>query len=398
MTISKSYWRVGLIIFFVGVFAFLLWHALKLLTASPPDPWIIGDWLINYQGGIVRRGFAGELFFRLAQIANLSPVLLVVAFQVLMYLVFLINACRLAVHSSFSALNAAIIFSPAFILFPALDPLGAFRKEIIIFALYSMVCWRLASSKTVSGRMLALIGAASVLIVLSHEMLVIFLPYLIYPFILYEGGVGTKTKQVALALLPAFTAAIFLIAFNKPDAQVVDAVCRSLQAYAPEDCISAGETMGAISFLQQDVAAAHEFVLNSTSTDAVVAQFLVAILSFLPVSLTLLIKRRAVDPNKNAQFWLTIGIFAAILGSLPLLWVMADYGRIIYLHTVFLSMLALMMTQDRGNTALQLDRNQVIAWVAAFAFVINWRLYHWKTSLGYSFPLLKIMYEILFKG
>lgn len=398
MTISKSYWRVGLIVFFVGVFAFLLWHALELLTASPPDPWIIGDWLINYQGGIVRRGFAGELFFRLAQLASISPVLLVVAFQILMYLVFLINACRLAAHSSFSALNAAIIFSPAFILFPVLDPLGAFRKEIIIFALYSMVCWRLASSKTISGRMLTFIGLASVLIVLSHEMLAIFLPYLICPFILYEQRVGAKTKQAALALLPAFAVAIVLIAFNKPDAQVVDSICRSLQAYAPEDCTSTSETIGAISFLQQDVVAAHEFVLKSTSADAVVTQLLVAILSFLPVSLTILIMRKAAVPNKNAQLWLTIGIFAVIFGSLPLLWVMADYGRIIYIHTVFLSMLALMMTQDRNNTALSLDTNRIVAWALSFVFVINWRLYHWKTSLGYSFPILKIMYEIMFKG
>ncbi|MCI0554506.1 MAG: hypothetical protein L0287_26455, partial [Anaerolineae bacterium] len=135
-----------------------------------------------------------------------------------------------------------------------------------------------------------------------------------------------------------------------------------------------------------------------TSADVVFTQLLVAILSFLPVSLTFLIMRKIAVPNENAYRWLTIGIFAVIFGSLPLLWVMADYGRIIYLHTVFLSMLALMMTQDKDNTALQLDRNQIIAWVLSFAFVINWRLYHWKTSLGYSFPILKIMYETLFKG
>ena len=26
------------------------------------NPWKIGDWLINYQGGMIRRGFLGEVF------------------------------------------------------------------------------------------------------------------------------------------------------------------------------------------------------------------------------------------------------------------------------------------------------------------------------------------------
>ena len=36
------------------------------------DSWTIGEWLINYQGGFVRRGFIGEIIYILASSSNLS--------------------------------------------------------------------------------------------------------------------------------------------------------------------------------------------------------------------------------------------------------------------------------------------------------------------------------------
>ena len=47
-----------------------------------------GDWLINYQGGFVRRGFFGELFFRIYEITNISPSLLIFIFLIFLYLFF----------------------------------------------------------------------------------------------------------------------------------------------------------------------------------------------------------------------------------------------------------------------------------------------------------------------
>ena len=39
-----------------------------------------GDWLMNYQGGFVRRGFFGEIFFRIYEITNISPPLIILIF------------------------------------------------------------------------------------------------------------------------------------------------------------------------------------------------------------------------------------------------------------------------------------------------------------------------------
>ena len=37
------------------------------------DSWTIGEWLINYQGGFVRRGFLGEGIYFLSHIKPQSP-------------------------------------------------------------------------------------------------------------------------------------------------------------------------------------------------------------------------------------------------------------------------------------------------------------------------------------
>ena len=50
--------------------------------------WRVGDWLINYQGGMVRRGLLGELIYNLANITHLNPGYYAIIFQLLFYAIF----------------------------------------------------------------------------------------------------------------------------------------------------------------------------------------------------------------------------------------------------------------------------------------------------------------------
>ena len=59
------------------------------------NPWKMGDWLINYQGGMIRRGFLGEVFYRLAHFTHINPGLYVYIFQIFFYAVFFFFAYAL---------------------------------------------------------------------------------------------------------------------------------------------------------------------------------------------------------------------------------------------------------------------------------------------------------------
>ena len=53
-------------------------------TAYQFDPWFS-----NYQGGFVRRGLPGEIFFRLYEIFDLNPAISIFVFVSLLYFFFL---------------------------------------------------------------------------------------------------------------------------------------------------------------------------------------------------------------------------------------------------------------------------------------------------------------------
>lgn len=50
--------------------------------------WIISSWLINYQGGFVRRGLPGEIFYLLSRLTHVTPVFYVVGTYLSLYAVY----------------------------------------------------------------------------------------------------------------------------------------------------------------------------------------------------------------------------------------------------------------------------------------------------------------------
>ena len=57
-------------VFLVCVFVWTI--TLLFLIADRQEPWQMGDWLLNYSSGFVRRGLSGELFLALAAVTGLE--------------------------------------------------------------------------------------------------------------------------------------------------------------------------------------------------------------------------------------------------------------------------------------------------------------------------------------
>ena len=386
-SVKKIVWGCFIVVFFVFVFVFLLFQASKLASTHPPDQWEIGDWLINYQGGFIRRGLIGEIFLRVSQILKINIVLLVIVIQVFFYLIFLANACRLAVKSTFSPLNAALIFSPAFILFPVLDPQGGFRKEILLFALLATLCSYLATTeKKIAKGLPILIGLASAIIVLSHEILAVFLPYVLCAFIIYDKGLGVVSRKILLSLIPAIAIAFLLVLFSQGNEQVVINICNSLKTSAPADCFRSG----AIFWIGQGMSFAHKYVLERIKENTLLLYVFLAFLAFLPLGILLFTSRfPRFFENKGMRLWLTICIASSIIGSLPLFWIGIDYGRFIYIHITCLSLLALMINRESSDIPQRPNFGQLIAWVLCLLFITGWCLMHYDASIKNAFPLLE---------
>jgi hypothetical protein len=400
ISIPKSYWRIFNLLFYEAVFLLLVFYAISLVSdpGLRHHPWLIGDWLTNYQGGFVRRGLVGDLLLRVSSLTGIEIGILVVVLQLLLYLVFLKQAYSLSANSSFTPLNAMLICSPAFILFPILDQYGGFRKELLLFVLLSVLCNRLADSRVKIPKYLpAWIGWVCVVIVLSHEMLIVYFPYLICAFVIHDRKLGAGAKRTALFMIPAAMIVVLVVVFGRGDKQVVIDICNSLKTSAPPDCLFPDIVVGAISFLDKDMIYAHSHVLEKTPPSTLLVYAVSAILSFTPLVLKLRSKQFTESLSRNsARVWFAVCICSALAASLPLLWIVADYGRLIYIHVTCLSLLTLMATQERNGVPLHFRFNllHIGVWVLAVLFIVGWRLLHMGATPQEMFTLYSMIGRI----
>lgn len=128
-------WLVPLYLLFVAAVSIRT----GALQARADNPWSIGDWLINYSGGFVRRGLTGALILLLHR-ATAAPLAWVAfSLQTTVFLLFLACVYLLLQRIRWSWLIAAVLLSPATLSYTVLDSTSGFRKEILVFAALSLI-------------------------------------------------------------------------------------------------------------------------------------------------------------------------------------------------------------------------------------------------------------------
>ena len=133
---------------------------------------ILGDWLINYQGGLTRRGLFGEMIINLSYSLNLNLIYVSFFIVSIIYILFIFFLIKIISKSNINFLTTLIIFSPAALLFNFYDPLAVGRKEILFllfFSIYLLFRHRLFFKY--------LAPLLSIIITLSHELLFFLLPF-----------------------------------------------------------------------------------------------------------------------------------------------------------------------------------------------------------------------------
>lgn len=91
------------------------------------------EWVINYQGGFVRRGLLGEVVFQISNLFNLNLRFSFLIFQSFLYLIYYYLIYSLIKDLKLNYFILLSIFSPIFIIFPVAELEALGRKEILIF-------------------------------------------------------------------------------------------------------------------------------------------------------------------------------------------------------------------------------------------------------------------------
>ena len=381
--------------------AFLLVMTASFMVAAHslwqrPDDWLIGDWLINYRGGFVRRGLPGDFFLGISALTGVSmetaiTLVLTILCAVIFGIIFVLGRGMPP-----GANSVLIIFSPAFVQFIALGPDG-FRKEILLYALLSLHSYRMACITAPPGRRyLAFLSLGFIVLVLSNEMMLAFLPYFICGFYLRDRQLDARRLLKYLALVaPAGLIACTAMLFFRGNDLVISGICNSLQEAAPYAC-AAGKpflidhfTASAIGCLAMNFGDAVKLVIGGNPPKSMVLNGIMLVLALAPVAYAF--KRQQIlklNPH--------LAIFPAmsLLATIPLLFVFADYGRLICIHTICLSLVLLQALYRREPRPASAAPTPVWVWMLCLVYIAGWRVIGYQPYPSGVFPALKAFKEI----
>lgn len=182
ITIEWPYWPVsGLLL------AALIINLCRIISLDichyDINNWGYTEFLINYQGGFIRRGLLGELLFQFSRFSGVSPVTVIMVISLTVYAIVLAYYLR-KIHASGACWW--IVLSPLFLGF--VDELV--RKDFILYALLTVMIM-LVRKPQVSVRRIAAATVIAVISLMLHEA---FMFWGIPLFILLVT-VGNRNKE-----------------------------------------------------------------------------------------------------------------------------------------------------------------------------------------------------------
>lgn len=307
---------------FCGVL-FLAWCGLVIYHGRAQHGHVLGDWLLDYRQGFIRRGLMGALLSGLADLTHLPVILWVCLAQMAQFAAFLLLLLGVLAGRFKPFWYVLLLLSPATLLFSFFEVSGVGRKETLYFALLAWFVWGLDRQRVTAGLTLVW-TVASVAITLSHELILFYAPY----YLIAALGVPKAQRQQALRaawcmLLGAWAAGAAVVLFARP----LDgpAYCDSLM----QSGLSSSVCQGIVLWKLQDLRASLDETLLTIRYFGYVKTYALALfLSLMPVFFWL----RRYRPGKVRRHlrWMLVAWACSSLAFL----LAVDWGRFIQIHMV----------------------------------------------------------------
>lgn len=311
--------------------------AYGLLITRISRDWIISDWLINYRGGFVRRGFPGQVAYSLSRLLHISPVICVAFFYLSLYAIFFAAARRLALRSSRSIWLLALLFSPATFSFQILHALAGFRKELIYLVALALIAVYLRETQRASVAVSVYLTIAVLVCVLSHESLLFYSPYFVAALSLAGRSPLVVARECIAPAIAGIVAALWC-SMHLGNAEIARQICSSLgyNFLHPEGLDICGG--GAIPYLRSTSTMARAATLLVMAQDRYLAIFPgFALAALMPALIESIALARSGARRDVLILWACTAV--SFCGSIVLFLYAQDWGRWIYIHVISITIL-----------------------------------------------------------
>ena len=299
----------------------------------------MGDWLINYQSGFIRRGFLGEMILIISKATDINIGILLVILQIGIYFGIFFYVYRLLILKKKFFAYSLILVSPFFLFFHIADYQAGFRKEILYFLSLVFLAYTSYKSKEQFIKSFYIILLIYPLLILTHEMLALFLPYFLIMFLLIEKDISRHILNIIILLSISLIAFVVAILNNTHDVAQMNDMLKVIQS-------NYNVQPSGILWLSNNTSDTIAYTRNIIFKDYyVVYIFLLVIVSFAFIPIMKNIK----DIFKTIISRLLISI--TLFGTIVLMIVAIDWGRFIYIHLFSLIILTLVKNENINNGA-----------------------------------------------
>jgi hypothetical protein len=281
--------------------------------------WAVGEWLINYSGGFVRRGLIGQIFTSLSLKGNFL-LAAIISFQIVMLSLIWIYFISKLHFYKFSWTSILIVLHPCGLLMISWDEYLYVRKELL--GLSAIILLAISLKKYHYSNLILFSSIfLFVFAIFSSEVNIFLGPIFIFVILRNRTKLRPVTCYISVStLIISLSLAIFTsIFFSGTSNQSVE-ICKKIKLVSLDPDINCNGAVGMIGkSLSYSISRLGD---NSSVNIFYLVILIVAIIPFLFTAWA------------RSEFWF---IFTTVLSILPLFIIAWDYGRWIFIIVVVLT-------------------------------------------------------------
>ena len=339
----------------IGFIFFLIFHINEF-----PTKYIFTDWLINYEGGFVRRGFLGQIIFELSKFSNFQIKYVMLFFQITIYSIYFLLFYLLLLKKKTNFFWLLIIFSPISFLYPMAELEALGRKDIFVitfFLIFSMISYKSLNTLVFSFILLFSLSC------LIHEITIFYIfHYLFVFYIKNKFSINQKINKQHYLIFFLFLGMLLYLNLYLHNFVIIEDIINS---YNYENLTAAS---GSFSHISPSIDSVFLKTFNNIDTAPVARYGFLILINTIPFLYFIKIKNEYEGKFFNSQNI----FFTVILLSIPLYLLIFDWGRVIYInHNFFIIIIILIFNLDLVNeNYLQTKLKTLSKRMKIFSFII----------------------------
>lgn len=195
----------------------------------------MSEWVINYGGGFVRRGFFGEIILQLSIFFKIKLREGFLIFQILLYLFYYFFIYWLLSSFKKNFIIYLAIFSPVFYSFGLYELEALGRKEILMYIFFSYNFYLFYKYKNINLNYI-FTGISLVILILNHESIIFYYLFYLFFFIVVDKKKDFRFYLLNFLLLLIVIFTSYLIYTNPHSSADNLEMCSRLLNLTDEKC------------------------------------------------------------------------------------------------------------------------------------------------------------------